>query len=198
MAILLIVLYVNRITGIPLYNFMADPSTIVNMHPTYGIISNLGILILCACASICFFGWRILSQRSSTKGIPRFLLFAGYYTMILLLDDLFLGHEMLNRYVGHTEVNIYIMYVILLLLLLIVNRKQIFTSDYILLLLSLGFLGLSISVDIFEPIVEQYVGKLRILFEDGFKLLGYVSWFGYYALYSYSEILKSTSGINES
>jgi hypothetical protein len=43
-----------------------------------------------------------------------------------------------------------------------------------------GFLGLSVSVDVVQDQIEAILGTWRILVEDGFKLLGIAGWFGYF------------------
>jgi hypothetical protein len=107
-----------------------------------------------------------------------------------MLDDFFLGHETLQEYVGSEKI-IYLFYVFSLLGILIVFRDCILESDYIALIIALGFLGLSVSIDIFQESIELVIGQWRILLEDGFKLLGIVGWFGYFARYCYFEITNN-------
>lgn len=95
LLLLFAVAFVSRKTGIPIYNFMVDPFTIVKRHPTFGIVSYFGVLVLGTAATICYFCRRILLQYGNKPKSAAFLLMAGIYTTILMLDDLFLGHETL-------------------------------------------------------------------------------------------------------
>ncbi|MHA2254089.1 MAG: hypothetical protein ACXAD7_27300 [Candidatus Kariarchaeaceae archaeon] len=202
LLIFLILLYINPLillsavtfaslkTGIPLRNYTSDPITLANRHPTFGIVSNFGVLVLCACATLCLFHWVVLPQNTGKIKSSRFLFLSGLFTLIIMLDDFFLGHETLQEYVGSEKI-IYLFYVFSLLGILIVFRDCILESDYIALIIALGFLGLSVSIDIFQESIELVIGQWRILLEDGFKLLGIVGWFGYFARYCYFEITNN-------
>ncbi len=59
-------------------------------------------------------------------------------------------------------------------------KKCILKTEYLILLIALGFFGLSLFIDVFQHRIQSIIGNSRILFEDGFKLLGIVGWFGYF------------------
>ena len=63
---------------------------------------------------------------------------------------------------------------------LLTFRRIILKTDYWLLLISLGFFALSVGIDGLQSLIDTLIGDLRILLEDGFKLLGIVSWLGYF------------------
>ncbi len=192
LLLLLAVAFVSKKTGIPIYNFMVDPFTIVNRHPTFGIVSYFGVLVLGTAATICYFCRRILLRYGNNPKSAVFLLLAGIFTTTLMLDDLFLGHETLAKFIRSEKI-IFFLYGCWLLVILLGFRNLIMESDYLILLIALAFFGLSISIDIFEESVEQYVGQWRVFFEDGFKTLGFVGWFGYFARYCYFQIINILS-----
>ncbi len=64
-------------------------------------------------------------------------------------------------------------------------RKLILQTDFIFLILAFALFGLSIVIDLLEL-------KISILFEDGSKLFGIVSWFGYFAITCFRVVTQIT------
>ena len=65
-----------------------DPNHLADLPPYTGAISQIGALLWCAAASICFFSSRLLAGSPA-----RFLRCAGLLTTVLLVDDMFLVHD---------------------------------------------------------------------------------------------------------
>ncbi len=98
-----------------------------------------------------------------------------------MLDDFFLLHEKIFPiYFGVPEKIVYLGYFGLILCGGVVFKKCIMETEYLVLLIALGFFGLSMFTDAIQGRIELILGSWRILFEDGFKLLGIVSWMGYF------------------
>ena len=98
-----------------------------------------------------------------------------------MLDDFFLLHEKIFPvYFGVPEKIVYIAYFSLILGGAVVFKKCIMETEYLIILIALGFFGLSIFTDVIQGRIELIIGSWRILFEDGFKLLGIVGWMGYF------------------
>ncbi len=177
--VLLLVVFISFKTGIPIKKFTVDPATFARINPFIGVVSNIGILFWCASASICFFSCALLQKTRFRRDFPAFLLFSGFITSILLLDDLFLFHEkgLSSRKIIFPNASfisqemVYFSYIIIILFYLIRFRKIIIKTDIVLLFLAFLFFGASIIID---SLFKNY------LFEDGFKLFGIVSWFGYF------------------
>lgn len=93
-----------------------------------GVLSNVGVLVWCAAAAICFYTSTILRYEEGTDEMRSFLCWSGLISSVLLL----------------------------------------FTG--------LTFFALSMFADGFQ---EQWASPWRIVFEDGFTLLGIVSWSSY-------------------
>lgn len=86
------------------------------------------------------------------------------------------------------------MYLLFLGFLLIRYRYKILGTPYLALISSLGFLGLSMIVDIILTELPHY----QYLIEDGFKFLGILGWFYYFTQTSYSCIIYSIKKNKES
>lgn len=190
-SLLSLIVLVNLHTGIPLKTFTRDPTAIAGISPFAGIVSNIGILFWCIAASICLFSFFKITYQQTNKinDFTLFLLFFGITTSVLLLDDLFLFHETIApKFLNLSEEKIFISYGIIVLFGIIRFKKVIFQTEWIILSLAFVFFALSILMD-----VVSFFNSLqfpRNFIEDGFKLLGIISWTGYFVLASF-QIEKS-------
>jgi hypothetical protein len=101
------------------------------------------------------------------------MIFAGVVTGMLMLDDFFMGHEVIYpRILGLQQQHVFVIYVVFIASYLWTYRNSIAECDYPLIMLSLLFFGISILVDLFvEP-----DGLLHRIGEDGSKFLGIATW----------------------
>ena len=155
-----------------------------------GFASNVGILFWCAAAVVCLFTAAVLRRTSGRSEWSYFFTFAGILTAILLLDDFFLIHdEIVPNYLfpkkGWLHLNEKVVLAVYALIAMrffwncrwLILRK----TDWLLLAVAMGFLALSvISERSFTKAVIPSK-ELRFLAEDGFKLMGIVGWFHYFA-----------------
>ena len=184
-GLLTAVVIAGAILDIPIANFTRDPAAILNAHPLVGVISNIGILFWCSTAAICFFASVILYSKKQ-KSDAIFLFFSGLLTLLLLFDDLFMFHEeFLPNYLHIPERAVYVIYLILILGYFLKFMSDILQSEYTILLIACGFLGLSVISDMVFP-----QEGLEFLVEDGFKLFGIVTWFLFFSRTSYIYIHK--------
>ena len=211
LILLLLVVLVSYKTDINIGIFARDPAVIagkngvssainVNINPFVGVVSNIGILLWCICASICFFSSAILQSSKHVKS-SKFIIFAAFLryfatiTLIFLLDDLFLFHETIApKLFNISEKIIYFCYLLLLLWAIIKYRKVILKTEWELLFLAFIFFGISVLIDGFEKSIDSLNllnGELKLLLEDGFKLFGITSWFGYFTRVCF-QTLKNT------
>ncbi|WP_242916576.1 hypothetical protein [Pontibacter liquoris] len=141
----------------------------------YGLLSNIGILLWCAAASCCLFSAWLLNV-ANIKRNRLFLFCAGLLSAILLFDDFFMLHELvIPKLFGIKEIYVVATYPLLILAFLLYFRNAILNTSYLVLLTSLGFLGLSVVIDAILP----DSGQLEFLLEDGFKFMGIAGW-GFY------------------
>ncbi|MCI0557029.1 MAG: hypothetical protein MN733_00925 [Nitrososphaera sp.] len=178
-------------SGVPVREFLADPTSVANSHPFTGVVSSVGVLLWCASAAICLFGWSILQYDNSERKLSNFLCYSGLMTVVLLLDDLFLFHEVIfPHYLGIPEQITIIVYGSLVFYWVIAFKHYILETEYIILLTALTFFWLSLLIDVFQYRIEPFLGDWRILLEDGFKLLGIVGWCGYLSRCFFFEIRR--------
>lgn len=167
---------------VPMSNLIRDPAAILNGRFYDGFVSNVGVLLWCAAAAICLFRGCESWVRRGEAGVARFLLSAGALTSILLLDDLFMAHEqILPDVFGIPEKAILAAYPLLLCAHLFVNRRPIVQADAPILLLSLGFFGVSTVFDVVVPyhFYETAAGlevNRGVILEEAFKFLGISAW----------------------
>ena len=174
-ALLLMVLLAALSAHIPVSTMTRDMASIAHVHPLIGVVSNVGILLWCATAVICFFGSSLLRQQ----GLPaeaRFLMWAGLMTTVLLVDDLFMIHEYIAPVHFHvSEKLVLASYACATGAYLLVHRRLILADNYLLLAAAMALFTASMMVDIADG------GGWWRLVEDGTKILGIASWFGYHA-----------------
>lgn len=189
-------LLVSRVTGYSIAVMVRDPVYVLDGHPIVGMQSNIGVLVWFAGACICLFCAAFLHTGSNTdNAIPdktdtdetktclslrgqasvSFLFSFGLMTLWLALDDLFLIHEYLSEGIlGISELPIYLVYAAVLLSQVVRFRKYMMRGRSVPLLLgAIAFFALSVLSDLLFTGQDQFG---RIFFEDGFKLLGIVSW----------------------
>lgn len=182
------IVIVNLYTGIPLEIFTKDLATVADVNPFVGIVSSIGVLLWCVGASICLFTFgKIIEQSNKINDYSFFLLFFGLTTLVLLIDDLFLFHELIApKVLNISQEIVYVFYGILVLFGIVRFRKIIFQTEWIILSLAFVFFALSIAIDLFEGLLILHNS---VFLEDSFKLLGIASWVCYFVFAS-SQIEK--------
>lgn len=186
--ILLAVGYISWQTSIPIMDFTRDPLSIMRAPLYLGIVSNIGVLFWAAGVTVCLFSAAIINQVKQKSRNFYFLLFGGIITTILLLDDFFLLHEeVLPRYLHTSENQVFLGYILMILAYLIFFSKKIMATDFILLAMSL--LGFAISAITDEVFINHFRGKFLV--EDGFKLLGILTWTAYFTRVGIADIKQS-------
>lgn len=167
-----------------------DVSATANLHPLTGVLSNLGILLWSAAASICAFA--AMTLRNARLREPFwFLLCSALLSAYLLFDDFFLFHDVLApRYLGVDEKLVYAALGTAVCGYLIAFRRVILKTHFAVLLLALGFLGIAVVMDaLLEPWLRR-LGHWEYFFEDGAKWLGIASWCSYYVHTSHQLVVE--------
>ena len=160
-----------------------DAAALAQIPPLWGIVSNLGILLWCAAASIGFFTAAALRSNGPSDAF-RFLLFSSLLTAYLLFDDFFQFHENLAvHYIGLNERVVVAASGIATAAYLIAFRRFILQrTRFVILLLALGFFAASVAIDVvLEPWLIMGIGQWEYFLEDGAKLLGIACWCSYLA-----------------
>lgn len=152
--------------GIPFEKMTGDPAYHRGFHPLTGFLSYVGILLWCTTSAITIFTASVLYRRGVNGVTPVYLTYAGVLTGILMVDDLFMLHDYL---IGHLPM--YILYALLTGYFFYRYFHRIRQDTFLLLLAAVGFLAVSVAMDLFLP-----NEGLEYFLEDGFKFLGIMSW----------------------
>ncbi len=173
--------------GRPITFFFQDFFFITNSPIYTGFVSNIGIIFWSVTAGILFFAAVFCYQSQASRQVQWFYIFGAVITLIMLFDDFFLFHEIIYpRFFHIRSGTVYIIYGVMGIIYLIVFRKHILASNF--LVLFLAFLFFFISV-VFDELRERWLfNPYWIVCEDGFKLLGIVSWLTYYLLTSLQSV----------
>lgn len=162
----------------PISIFLSDPVTVMDAPPFYGVLSNLGVLIWCVGGTIAGFSGVALRAMRQKPATAEFLGASGVLTLVLVADDLFLLHEaILPHYLSIPQPLVLGSYAVLGVGYLIRYWRVIGQTDW--LLLGAAFVGLGLSV-LFDTVLKPLELGSQSLLEDGFKLLGIVSWTAYF------------------
>ena len=156
-----------------------------------GLFSNLGVVLWTATAAICLF------VGSDSSGVPdrqarHFLLYAGVFTLLMMLDDLFMLHE------NYAENIVYVFYGMGLLYYVVRFFPLILRLDVVLFALAIPLFGNAVLLDLApwrllpgegievpqaiasSPLerdaVRHFGRELRYLLEDGGKFVGICCW----------------------
>ncbi|WP_086543190.1 hypothetical protein [Algoriphagus antarcticus] len=193
MLFLAVFFIVGRMNGIKFDYFSRDaiqtlwhePGAVV--EPYIGMLSNIGVIFWCFTVAILFFSSKIAKDFGKPKIVYQFFLFTGLLTLLMMIDDLFLLHDVIiPYYLNISEKLFYLFYGSSVVALLYTFRKVILNTDYILFLLAFGLMAGSVITDVLLAfgvnIRETY------LIEDGFKFMGIISWFVYFVRTCYFNI----------
>ncbi|MEQ8825534.1 MAG: hypothetical protein RIC14_14290 [Filomicrobium sp.] len=169
-------------TVTPLAYLTKDPLTVAEMASAgccriyYGALSNVGILLWCATASICLFSAMVLwlgrGFSAQAQQMAAVFLASGLFSGWMALDDLFLIHENVLPALGVPQKLVYGIYGALTLGYLWFARDLLFAGRKTMFVVALGLLTLSVGVDV----VATSEGYMHVLIEDGAKILGISAW----------------------
>ena len=183
--VLAVIATISAVFQVPMPAITRDVASLADVHPLSGFLSSLSILLWCTTAAICLFS-AITIRRTASTEVYRFLLFSSFLSMYLLFDDLFLFHESLAPdYLGLSQRFVILFIGIATLSYLIMFRHIILRTNYLFLVLALGFLTTSVALDVY---LEQWmwgIGHWVYFLEDGTKWLGISTWCSYYSQTSF-------------
>jgi hypothetical protein len=168
-------------SGIHMTKLSKDPAQLASFPIYYGLLSNLGILVWAAGGIISLFASFHVEGANKIRSLLRW---AGILTLILLLDDFFLIHDILfPRVLRLPEWLVYLFYLVAFPLFFLRHLKAIFAqTEYRILALGVFLLGLSFLID-----MNVLPGGIDV--EDGFKLAGMVAYSYYWIVTSHRLIV---------
>jgi hypothetical protein len=169
------------ITHLSAYSFIADPFAVAKLPPYIGLFSNLGVLIWCSCVTICIVTYFILKKKMIFRKYAGFLLWSGILTFLLMIDDLFMLHEVFGKH----GLYIYIIYIIITVGILMKYLNVIAKTEFIILLGAMVCFALSIFIDVLDDFILKHH---LVILEDSFKYVGIVCWFTYFIRLAWEQI----------
>ncbi len=146
----------------------------------YGFVSNLGILLWCAAASVCLLVGLWLAVEVGELRAGAFLLISGFLSCVLLLDDVFLVHELVFPYLTKLSgTYLIVFYVVLFATYSAAFWRNLLGQRTMLFAIALAMFATSIVSDIFLVDVHD-ASRWEWLLEDGSKFLGIAAWTTFY------------------
>jgi hypothetical protein len=177
-----IVIALFATNGIKMAHISRDPAHLADFPLYYGLLSNIGILIWTAGASVALFSSFLLPA-----GKERSLLrWAGILTLILTVDDFFLLHDAVFPGFLHIDgLYFYLFYLLAFPLFFFLHLRVILErTEYRILALGLFLLGTSLLIDL-----ELLPGGIDV--EDSFKIAGLATYAYYWILSSFHLLAPS-------
>lgn len=170
-------------TGRPMSYLTIDPADI-GLPAYLGMLSNLGIMIWGMAAGACLLARMVLSTIPQAGEERRFFLLSALASGYLMLDDGYLLHDRVFPDVaGIPELIVFLVYGVSFLIYIYKERRIIGDSEYPLLILAAGCVGLSGGIDSALPFSDTVTAV-----EDSVKFVGILFWFVYFLRTAYKRI----------
>jgi hypothetical protein len=164
-----------------------DPIEYLNEKPYIGVISSTGIILWAATFSILLYSCKISLSQKKPKRQTLFLLFGGLLTGLMLIDDVFMIHDVIfPNYLNIDQKVFYAFYGFSTVAFFYFFHKIVLKSDYILFILSFFLLVESVVFDL--ALVLGFEIPYQYIFEDCSKFLGIIAWFAYFSRTSFMLI----------
>lgn len=153
----------------------------------YGAVSNLGVLIWAVAAAVSLFSGLIVASRSGWKSPSATVLIGGgLLTAVLTVDDLFLIHENALGYFSIPQPLIFGAYGAVGLMYLAAVWRQLLFLKPLLFVVAVVLLGTSVTIDS----LFHSEHALRIVLEDGAKLVGITAWAMFFVTASWNTLVS--------
>ncbi|MDO9582164.1 MAG: hypothetical protein Q7J24_03470 [Desulfomicrobium sp.] len=182
------VILIFAASGIRMTKLSMDPLTQLGQPFYLGMISNLGILLWMATASVTLFSSFHLKPGVAHPQGTSFLRWVAILSLMLMCDDLLMLHEQVfPEYLHVPEIMVYVIYLVYTSLFFLKFWRLILSqANYKFLILAFFFFGMSIIIDL-----DMFPGGIDI--EDSFKILGLTT-YAYYFITLSSNWLKENHG----
>lgn len=196
MAIIVLMVVVGVLSrvsdNLTLALLMRDPIISARLPVGSGIVSQFELVLWSASITLCLFGCILFGHTGKHVRPRRLLLHFGIITIILFLDKVLLFHGDIAPNQLHVDKSIVIaIYLILVLVFMYLNRVEILSSEYVLLVLAMVMFGSSLFLDAL-PLrdlgVPLFGQQIRFYLEDGSKFAGVATWLVYLWRYTMDRI----------
>lgn len=192
-VLLVIVGVLSRVSdNLTLALLVRDPSLSGSLPVGSGIVSQFELVLWSASMTVCAVGWVLFGRTGEYSEPRRLLLHFGIITIILFLDKMFMFHgDIAPKQLQVNKSIVIAAYLILVLTFVYLNRKEILSSEYLLLVLALVMFGASVFLDalpLTDLGVPLFGQQIRFFLEDGFKFAGVATWLAYLWRYTLHRI----------
>lgn len=177
---------------LPPSDLLRDSQVVAAAHgeasPAYGLLSNLGILVIALASGMALAGWLVV-RRTDDAARP-FLAWSFALGLVFVLDDLLLLHES-SAFASWAGIAVAVAYGVAFLVYLArfqdVVRQRF---DAGLLLLAIAAFAGSAAVDLLARPTQA-----SVLIEDGAKLLGIVAWSAFVGTAALTALRPAQAGM---
>lgn len=173
LLLLAVVALVSLYLDVPVSAFVRDATAIAGINPFNGALANVGTMLWSATATVLLFTGVLLRRLDGDWRAGGFYFYFALFTLLLLLDDVFLIHD---RFVPTVlelpEAPVYGFYATLALYGLWRFWANFWPRGALLFTIACGFFAVSVVLDVVAP----ETGGWLFLVEDGAKLLGIFNW----------------------
>jgi hypothetical protein len=155
-----------------------------HLRPLVGAISNFGVIMWCAAASVSLFAACVV-DRHTQRSWFFCLLAMGFLTTLLLVDDLFQAHEAAYPVLfGLYDMRIFASYAVLLIAFVFIFRRLVMRYGLLLFLMSMFMLAAAAGFDVFFKRIDGaydiwQAKTIQRIGEDGLKLIGITAWLSF-------------------
>lgn len=176
-AVVFLLYMLGNAREINLGELTRDVAAVAGVPPFVGALSTLGLIFWSASLGICCLGFLLLRARKGFGREAEFLLVAGVFTLLLLIDDAFMVHDhYLDRESGSIEWIVYAVYAAFLASYGLRYGRVLLDGPLILFLGAVGALGISAGYDAIMP----FDANRGVFIEDAFKFAGIVFWWTFH------------------
>jgi hypothetical protein len=189
LAVVALVALARAVGDVPVHYLTRDIAALAGLHPFFGVMSNLGLMLWAASAAVSLLTVLVLTK--SGAGGRAFFLASGALSLWLLLDDAFLFHEDLApKHLGVSTELVLAGLGVAVIAWLAAFRHAILAAGPFFLVLSLGMFALSLGVDFASDFFPEDEAETswRIFYEDAPKWLGIVFWLAFHVTASVNTL----------
>jgi len=200
--LLVVVGVLSRVSdNLTLALLMRDPIMSGRLPVGAGIVSQFELVLWSAAMTVCSVGWVLFGRTGKHDRPRRLLLHFGILTVVLFLDKMFMFHgDIAPKQLQVSKSIVIAIYLSMMFTFVYLNRKEILSSEYLLLILALVMFGASVFLDAL-PLrdlgVPMFGQQIRFFLEDGFKFAGVATWLAYLWRYTVHRIEAAPVSVSD-
>lgn len=177
-VVMAVMVSLHYFLDVPFRQLTADPIVLSDSPIYFGFLSQAGIILWSAAATVSFVFAYFTTVFKNGKSQFYFFIFNGFLISWLMIDDCFLLHEGILPGIGISQKLVLLLYAVVVIIYLFRFHKLILQkTSFILLILSFGCFGISALIDLIFHFETPNI--IDTVLEDGSKFIGIVLWLAY-------------------